>query len=49
MPAKSLDARIRAMKLKHAERLIEKVRKLRAQAITLEAEADRLRKEAEGQ
>ena len=44
---KSLTERIAAMKLREADKLIAKVRRLRADAITLEAEADRLLAEAE--
>lgn len=44
---RTLDDRIRAMKLREAKRLDDKVRALRARAILVEAEANKLRAEAE--
>lgn len=46
MPRMTVDERVAKIKLKEAERLDAKVRDLRAKAIELSAEADRLRAEA---
>lgn len=47
MPKMTVEQRVAAVRIKEAERLERKVRKLRADAILLEAEANRLRAEAE--